>query len=929
MPGSRFNPSPATHLTLFPWLHKIDSPDGLTMVGQTILHYRVLSQLGSGGMGVVYEAEDLNLGRRVALKFLPPELSRESATLERFLFEARSASALNHPGICTIYAVENSGDQSFIAMELLEGESLDQKLAAPLPLDRVLEIGAQLADALDAAHTKGIVHRDIKPANIFIGPRGQAKILDFGLAKLTRDRHHAMETVATQVAPGHLTHPGSTVGTVAYMSPEQARGEDLDARTDLFSLGIVLYQMATGTLPFPGKTSAVIFQALLDREPAPPTQLNPGLPPRLEEIIAKALEKDPDLRYQSAADLRGDLRRLKRDSESSRSVSTSQLATAVLPSPVEKTPSSSAVIAAVRQNKLGVGVTAFLVVALMAAAAYGIYAFLGGKHPVPFQNIAISKVTDSGKAALAAISPDGKYILNVVTDSGKEGLWLRNVPTNSNTQVVPAEEVHYLGLRFSNDGNYFYFVRSESGSQELELLYRAPVLGGTPQRLVKDIDSNITLSPDGREYAYVVFNNPEPGKFRLMIRSLEGDSQRVLTSGSVTAALYDPAWSPDGKSIVCFVIQPGEALTGLTAVDVTTGQQHLFFSTPSSILSRPLWLPNGRGLLVLARDLSSNFSRKQVIYVSYPDGKAAPVTRDVNNYSDLNISSDGRTLVSVLNESHWNLFVTSANPAADDQFRQIATGAPIQRFTWTPDNRLIIEQQSLLSSLDLASGSRTALMSEQGALPSQPNSCPDGRIVFALALHAGLRTQTIWRSDATGGNVQQLAQGKEQDNPVCSPDGKWVLYTDTRSGQKLFKVSIDGGTPQQLSDLTLASRVDISPDGKLAAFATLEHTGEHEENLALVSIAGGQPPKLRKFERERSGSVRFTRDGKAVVYPTAGAGVDNLWQQNLDGSPGKQLTNFKSERIADDFQWSPDGKQLGMIRGHIDSDVVLIRDQQP
>ncbi|HEX4489370.1 MAG TPA: protein kinase [Terriglobales bacterium] len=901
------------------------------MVGQTISHYRVLAQLGSGGMGVVYEAEDVTLGRRVALKFLPPDLSNDAAALERFLLEARSASALNHPGICTIYAVETAGDQSFIAMELLEGESLDQKLSVgPLALDRLLEIGAQLADALDAAHSKGIVHRDIKPANIFIGPRGQAKILDFGLAKLTRARDHALETVATQVAPGHLTNPGSTVGTVAYMSPEQARGEALDARTDLFSLGIVLYQMATGALPFPGKTSAVIFQALLDREPAPLSQANPGLPAKLEEIIGKALEKEADLRYQTAADLRGDLRRLKRDSESSRTVSVSTSAVRTPPLEQSTPTSSSRVMAAARQNKLGLGVTAIIILVLIAAAGYGAYTFLTKNKPAPFQNIAISKVTDSGKAALAAISPDGKYILNVVNDAGKEGLWLRNVPTNSNTQVVGAENVHYLGLRFSNDGNYFYFVRSESGSQELELLYRAPVLGGTPQRLVKDIDSNITLSPDGREYAYVLFNNPDPGKYRLMIRSLEGDSQRVLTSGPVTAALYDPTWSPDGKSIVCFVVQPGEALTGLTAVDVTTGQQHLFFSAASSILSRPLWLPNGRGLLVLARDLSSNFSRKQIIYVSYPDGKAAPVTRDVNNYSDLNISSDGRTLVSVLNESHWNLFVTSASPAADEKFRVVATGAPIQRFTWAPDNRLIIEQQSLLSSLDLASGSKTALMSEQGALPSRANACPDGRIVFALALHAGLRTQTIWRSDATGGNVQQLSQGKEQDSPVCSPDGKWVLYIDTRGGQKLFKVSIDGGTPQQLSDLTVASRFfDISPDGKLAAFATLEHSGEHEESLALLDIAGGQPAKLLKFERDRSGNVRFARDGKAVVYPTASGGVDNLWQQNLDGSPGKQLTNFKSERIADDFRWSPDGTKLGIIRGHIDSDVVLIRDQQP
>jgi eukaryotic-like serine/threonine-protein kinase len=900
------------------------------MVGQTISHYRVLTQLGSGGMGVVYEAEDLTLGRRVALKFLPPDLSNDAAALERFLLEARSASALNHPGICTIYAVETAGGQSFIAMELLEGESLDQKLsAAPLALDRLLEIGVQLADALDAAHSKGIVHRDIKPANIFIGPRGQAKILDFGLAKLTRARDHALETVSTQVAPGHLTNPGSTVGTVAYMSPEQARGEALDARTDLFSLGIVLYQMASGTLPFPGKTSAVIFQALLDREPAPLSQLNPGLPAKLEEIIGKALEKEADLRYQTAADLRGDLRRLKRDNESSRTVSVSTSAVRTPPLAQSAPNSSSAVMAAARQNKLGLGVTAVLIIVLIAAASYGTYTFLTKRRPAPFQNIAISKVTDSGKAALAAISPDGKYILNVVNDGGKEGLWLRNVPTNSNTQVVAAEDVHYLGLRFSNDGNYFYFVRSESGSQELELLYRAPVLGGTPQRLVKDIDSNITLSPDGRQYAYVLFNNPDPDKYRLIVRSFEGDSQRVLVSGPVTGALYDPTWSPDGKTIVCFVAQPGDALTGLTAVDVASGQQHVFFSAPSAILSRPLWLPNGRGLLVLARDQSSNFSRKQIVYVSYPEGKAAPVTRDVNNYSDLNISSDGRTLVSVLNESRWNLFVTSATPAADDQLQPIITGAPIQRFTWTPDNRLVIEQQSLLSSFDPASGAKTALMSEQGALPSQPNSCPDGHLVFALALHAGSRTQTIWRSDSTGGNVHQLTQGKLQDNPVCSPDGKWALYVDTGAGQKLFKVSTDGGTPQQLSGLTVASRFDISADGKLAAFATLEHTGEHEENLALVDIATGQPQKLFKFERDRNGAVRFTRDGKAVVYPTRNVGVDNLWQQNLDGSPGKQLTQFKSERIADDFQWSPDGTKLGIIRGHIDSDVVLIRDQQP
>ena len=291
------------------------------MIGQTISHYRITGQLGSGGMGVVYEAEDLDLGRRVALKFLPPQLSRDQNALDRFLLEARTASALNHPNICTIYAVEKAGDLSFIAMELLDGETLDRRLSAgPLPMDRLLEWSIQLADSLDAAHAKGIIHRDIKPANLFITQRGQLKVLDFGLAKLARPEME-METIgATQDSPvpANLTSPGATVGTISYMSPEQARGEELDARTDLFSAGVVIYQMATGRLPFSGATSAVIFHAILELNPVPASQLNPALPPRLEEILSKALEKDRDLRYHTAGDLRGDLKRLKRDTESGR-----------------------------------------------------------------------------------------------------------------------------------------------------------------------------------------------------------------------------------------------------------------------------------------------------------------------------------------------------------------------------------------------------------------------------------------------------------------------------------------------------------------------------------------------------------------------------------------------------------------------------------
>ena len=874
--------------------------------GQKIDRYEVVSLIGRGGMGEVYLATDEKLNRRIALKLLPANYTRDKYRLRLFQQEAQAASALNHPNILTIHELGEVDGRHFIATEFVDGETLRQRLnGRPLTTHETLEIAIQIASALASAHQAGIVHRDIKPENVMLRPDGYIKLLDFGLAKLTE---HNERTPATRAVDDADLSSDLVMGTVKYMSPEQARGTNVDGRSDIFSLGVVLYEMVAGRTPFRGETASDLIAAILNENPLPPA----NAPDELQSIIRKALHKDKEQRYSAIQDLLADLRSLKNSPELLR---------------------AEFLVTESGRHKSRAGATLALLLLATLGGGYLTYKGFGSKRTPSSKSIELAWMTTSGKVGDAAISPDGRYVAYF---NGAD-VWTKEVATNRQVEIISAGKGDYWGLTFSRDGNSLYYFANLATDRE-PALYRMPALGGVATKLISNIENSngthaVTFSPDGAHLGFV--REYDSGETALIVANIDGtDERKLATRHSPPSYFGSAAWSPDGKSIVC---SGGYKDTkthhqDLIEIGVEDGVERPITTREFNYIGNIAWVADGSALLLTAQDRSGEPT--QVWEMAYPTGTTRRISADLNSYGGLSLTADSSVLVTVRGQTTMNIWTQSADGG---EAKQITSGLALKDgiagLGWTPDGRIVYSSNASgrhdIWSMNADGANAKQLTLDMGTDRLGLSVSPDGGYVVFVSNRGG--ANNIWRIDIDGTNPKQLTNGSGELNPVFSPDGQSVTYKSWDSGSPIpWKVPVDGGEPilaagpDDRVGSRLGAALGISLDGSLVAY-NIPTNQTNVNRVGVASVYGGDPIKILDLPpRARLLQMRWTSDGRALTFIDNRGTGPNIWSQPLDDGPAQQLTDFKTGNIFN-FDWSRDGKHLAIVRVSGSSDVVLMK----
>jgi serine/threonine protein kinase/Tol biopolymer transport system component len=898
-----------------------------TLVGRRFGPYVIQSPLGAGGMGEVYRARDVQLGRGVAFKVLPQLFSSDPERLARFEREARLLAALNHPHIGAIYGLERVDGAPALVLELVEGETLAQRIAkGPLPLPDALPIALQIAEALEAAHAQGVVHRDLKPANIKVTPSGQVKVLDFGLAKAVPSEgdgnlsHSPTMTISA-------TEQGVILGTAAYMSPEQARGQAVDKRSDVWAFGCVLFEMLSGGVAFGGQTVSDILAAVI--KTAPDWKSLPAeLPPRILFLLERCLEKHAPDRCQSMAEARLEIRKTL--------VDTGAAPAASVPPPEanarSSAPSDAQLIAGLmNRHRRG---AVLVIAALLVAVVAGLYAIATGNRPTAsntsLQDLKIEQLTTSGKAAGPAISRDGQFVVYIERgEAGQgDGLWVRQTGTSAKRLLVgPQPGVLIGGATVTPDGRFVDFVRIVSrgagggtGSDDPPMaLSRVDALAGSPRRLVDHVHSAVGWKPDGTLMAFVRWNAGS-NTTSIVIADAEGQNEHVLVTQDSRSPQFSrlpllgagvgPSWSLDGQVI---------AMTGLANSDAESAAFLMFVSVSDGSVKRGP--PGADGFAWLDSDslvmLRGAPGHRQLWRVSYPDGAAAQMTNDVSGFSGLSLTTDRRALVTDRREVRGTIWIGEADASRGvEEAYPVADELPLNngdKLTWVGRKLIFAARGSSLWSVP-SSGAAA-----EEVLPNamSPASSSDGRTLVYLSTNVD-EPGSLWKADADGGNAVRLAGGNPLWPRIALGD-RFVLYAGASLRPSLLPLA--GGLPSPIADV-YAWVADISPDGKRLAFVNYGG-GAH---VVVCELPRCSSRRTLTALRRRS-TIRWTPDG-AVAYASVEPG-DNIYVKRLDDSPPQPLTRFTDHTSIFDFVWSHDGKRLAILRATEANDIVLIKGLKP